>query len=99
MPVLSECPSRVTLRTITGRSTRRAPRLIGCTVRRAATAAALLFASLVSVGAQAQLTPDRAGILAAIEAYRDVGKKIAESKGPFKGLGRVLQPWPALRVE
>jgi hypothetical protein len=60
MPVLSECPSRVTWRTITGRSTRRAPRLIGCTVRRAATAAALLFASLVSVGAQAQLTPDRA---------------------------------------
>jgi hypothetical protein len=69
--------------TITVRSARRA-RLIGRAVRRAATATALLFLSLVSASAQTQLKPDHAGILAAIEAYRDVGKKISESKGPFK---------------
>jgi hypothetical protein len=81
----------ITGMTITGRDARRctrrctrpAPRLIGHTVRRAATAA-LLFVSLLSASAQAQPAPDRAAILAAIEAYRDVGTKIAQSEGPFK---------------
>jgi hypothetical protein len=82
----------ITEMTITGRGARHctrrrtitAPRLIGRTVQRAVTATVLLFVSLVSASAEAQPVPDRAGVVAAIEAYRDVSKKITQSEGPFK---------------
>jgi len=43
-----------------------------------------LLASLVAARAQDQSTPQPQRVLDAIEAYRDVGQKIAQSQGPFK---------------
>jgi hypothetical protein len=65
--------------------TRRDPRRVARAVRRAACAAAVLLASLLSTSAHAQPAPDRARVVAAIEAFRNVGKKMAESVGPLKG--------------
>ena len=45
---------------------------------------AMLLASLLSASAQSQPAPDRARVLAAIDAYKGLKEKFDQSSGPFK---------------
>jgi hypothetical protein len=57
----------------------------GRAVRHAATAVVVLLASLAPASSQGQSIPDRARLLAAIETYRGIGQKFAQSSGPLAG--------------
>lgn len=49
-----------------------------------AATATMLLASVLSASAQDQPAPDRARVVAAIEAYRGLEQKFEQSQGPFK---------------